>query len=173
MAILELKNPIESLQGALTPRGIVHRRKMYRDSNGKIVVKGRQEAYTVEYPRDYKANPPKGAELANINCWREAANRAAQLMLMERNGGEIPENKRLVYAMNHVPIYYTWQQAEPLLRDFHARFEAQLPTNQNQYKYLSRSDRRAAASTAVSISPKRYIQFPAFLRAMLYAELKS
>ena len=173
MAILKLKNPIESLQGALTPRGVIHRRKMFRDSNGKIIVKGRQEAYTVENPRDYEANPPKGAELANINCWREAANRAAQLMLMERNGGEIPEMKRRVYEFNHIPIYYTWQQAEPLLRDFHSRFEAQLPTNPNQYKSPSRSDRRAAASTAVSIPQKRYIQFPAFLRAMLYAELKS
>ncbi len=151
MALAKLKNPFESIQGALTPKGIVHRRKIYRNAKGKIVAKGKQEAYSIENPRDYAANPPKGAELANINRWREASHRAAQLMMMERLDADIPEQQRKAYECNHIPIYYTWQQAKPIIKDFHARFDAQFKPG----------------------ATKCYVQFPAFLRAMIYKDLKT
>ena len=167
MAQVTLKNPFDSFHGTLTPHGIVNRKKTYKIRNSKAVAKGPQEAYVIKHPRDYEADPPKGEELRNINCWTEASNRAAQLILMEKNDGVIPKEKLAVYALRKVPVYYTWDEAEPLINLFRSRFERQFPGKRG-----SAPDDDAPIDKTTH-RPKRYIHFPSFLRAILYRTIKS
>ena len=167
MAQVTLKNPFDAFHGALAPRGIVNRKKTYKIRNSRGVAEGQQEAYAIKHPRDYKTDPPKGEELRNINCWTEASNRAAQLIALEKNGGIIPEELLKHYQYRNVPIYYVWEEAEPLLQAFHARFESQFPGKRG-----SRPDIESPIDKTTH-RPKRYIHFPSFLRAVLYRTLKS
>lgn len=153
MAKTNLKNPFKSLHGSLTPGGVIHRKKTYRNSKGEIIAQGKQESYAVENPRDYKLKPATGAELANITAWREAANRTAQLLKMEKLQGDLPENVRKAYLVTNIPIYYTWQQASQILKDYHFNFDSQLEHP--------------------DLGAKRYIHFPSFIRAAIYRSLKA
>ena len=80
MAKVNLQIPFESFSGTLKPKGIIYRRKQYRDDNGRVVHEGTQEAYAVKRPRNYKKNPPQGAEQESINRFREASIRAKAIM---------------------------------------------------------------------------------------------
>lgn len=72
MAILNLQPPFDNITGTLEKRGIIHRQKHYKDDDGRILFIGKQEAYAVRNPRDYRKNPPQGEELRNINLFRQA-----------------------------------------------------------------------------------------------------
>ncbi len=70
MAKVELATPFEELHGALSKTDkIINRQKKFRDPDGRIIQVGQQEAYAVKHPRNWKKNPAKGAELANISLW--------------------------------------------------------------------------------------------------------
>lgn len=137
MVILKLEVPFAELRGTLSRRGIISRKKMFRDANGRVVFEGKQEAYAVRNTRDFKRNPPKGEELNHHNRWREACLRTQT---------ELNDPARRDY----------WQQ----------RFYAQLPGAHN-----SRPDSQAPIDHATN-AYKRYGRFDAFVRAMIYLELK-
>ena len=137
MAIVKLEVPFAEIRGTLNKRGIISRKKMFRDNNGRVIFEGQQEAYAMRRPRDFKLNPPKGAELAHHNRWREAC---------KRTHDELNDPNRREY----------WQQ----------RFFAQIP-----------GGRSAKADPQAPIDPttqayKRYGRFDAFVRAMIYLDLK-
>jgi hypothetical protein len=78
MAKITLNQPIAEIHGALSKRSnIVNRQKKYR-INGRVIHEGKQEAYAIVNPRDWKKTPAQGAELANQTAWQEACRRAAQ-----------------------------------------------------------------------------------------------
>lgn len=167
MATVKLNNPFDAFHGVLSPRGIINRKKTYRLPDGKVIGEGKQEAYMVKRPRDYKKNPPTGEELHNINAWTESANRAAQLIVLEKNRGIMPEEIIKDYQSRNIPIYYSWQEAETLLGSVRSRFNSQLPDVRG-----SRPDAIAPIDKTTR-HPKRYIHFPSFLRAVLYHSIKS
>lgn len=73
MAEAILEPSLESLHGKLSKNtDIVFRRKKAHVSSKRATQSGPQEAYVVTRPRDWKKNPPKGAELEKINLFREA-----------------------------------------------------------------------------------------------------
>ena len=145
---------------------IVHRKKKYRDERGRIVFEGRQEAYALKHPRDIKKTPPQGAELANMNCWREACLRAAQIFHAGQT--EEPNSTQLsVSQMNKDPDYYTPEEARELYLLFKERFLAQLPGKRGTHP-----DPEAPIDKLTGYG-KRYPQFPNFIRAILYHNLKS
>ena len=84
MAIINLQVPFAEIRGTLAKQGIIHRRKNYKDDNGKVIFQGPQEAYAVRHPRDYKKNPPQGEELRNINIFREANRITTQLIRLDK-----------------------------------------------------------------------------------------
>ena len=53
MAKIILEHPVREIHGALERKGIVNRRKKYRDENGRIISEGKQEAYAVRHPRNW------------------------------------------------------------------------------------------------------------------------
>lgn len=68
--------PVDSMRGKLNKNGkAVFRRKRVYDSQGNVIGELAQESYVVEFPRDWKKNPPKGAEKDNIDNWRIACQR--------------------------------------------------------------------------------------------------
>ena len=72
MAEIIYQHPVKEIKGALTPHGIINRRKVYRDDRGTIIHEGRPEAYAVRHPRDFKKTPPQGNELKHHLRWKQA-----------------------------------------------------------------------------------------------------
>ena len=165
MAKITLEHPIQEVHGAFTRKGIIHRQKKYRDEEGRIILEGQQEAYVIKHPRDFKKNPPKGAELAHQNRWREACHRAAQILQAGQADG-LTDRQRIHRQINSIPDYYTPEEASALFAAFKARFQAQLPSLRGKHP-----DPQAPINPATG-SAKRYVQLPAFIRAMIYSDLR-
>ena len=166
MANVNLEHPFREIHGAIERKGIINRQKKFRDDNGRVIFEGRQEAYAVKRPRDFKKNPPQGEELAHHNRWREACLRANQIILSMQEGG-LTEQQQFHQRINHIPAYYTQEEAQALYTHYHQRYTAQLPNTRGTHP-----DPQAPIDKTTR-TPKRYHQFPAFLRAMLYLQLKS
>jgi len=73
MAREVMETPIHRVHGRYTKDGTVHRTKMYKTPDGKIIREGVEEGYKIEHPRNYKKKPPKGDELANIQLFKQAS----------------------------------------------------------------------------------------------------
>jgi hypothetical protein len=166
MAELKLNQPIAEIHGALNKRSkIVNRQKKYR-INGRVIFEGKQEAYAIVRPRDWKKNPAQGAELANQTAWQEACRRAAQILQAAQPDGPT-EQQLFERRINQIPEYYTLDEARTLLEDFRRRYEAQLPNTRGKHP-----DAQAPIDPKTKRG-KQYAQFPAFIRAMLYHQLRT
>ena len=183
MATVKLQIPFDEIHGAIEKHGVINRQKKYRDDNGKVIFEGKQEAYAVRRPRDFKKDPPKGEELKNQNRWKEACHRTAQIInagqpksvkgtsldpdLTPEERQSIAEVERVRKLTSHIPDYYTPDEARALLADYRARFRAQLPNTRGAHP-----DPQAPVNPVSGIA-RRYSLFPAFLRAILYHTLKA
>ena len=174
MAVAELEYPFAEIRGSIGKDGIVNRKKKYRDDKGRIIHEGKQESYKIKHPRNFKKNPPSAAEQANMNWWTESCRRVAQinfaykLQQLPAEEQEQELNKELyIRQSNHIPDYYSIEDAIALFADYKKRFNAQLPGTRGTHP-----DPQAPADPKTGL-PKRYAQFPNFLRAILYQQLKS
>lgn len=176
MAILNLEPPIRDIHGAFAQKGIINRQKKYRDEYGRVIHEGRQEAYKVKNPRDWKKTPAQGAELAHQNRWREACLRTTQILQSVQPYG-LTEQQLFHKQIHHIPDFYTSEEAQSLYTRYHERYLAQLPGR--TYRPTPDAPARRtkpdpqAPIDPLTKSPKRYIQFPNFIRAMIYLDLKS
>ncbi len=174
MAVAELEFPFAEIRGSIGKDGIVNRKKKYRDDKGRIIHEGKQEAYKIKHPRNFKKNPPSAAEQANMNWWTESCRRVAQinfaykLQQLPAEEQEQELNKELyIRQSNHIPDYYSIEDAIALFAEYKKRYNAQLPGIRGTHP-----DPQAPADPKTGL-PKRYAQFPNFLRAILYQQLKS
>ena len=126
MALVILESPVAELHGALERKGIINRQKKYRDERGRVIHEGRQEAYKVKNPRDWKKTPAKGAELAHHNRWREACLRTAQILQSAQPDG-LTQQQIFHKQINHIPDFYTLEEAQTLYTHYRERYLAQLP----------------------------------------------
>ena len=166
MALVILESPVAELHGALERKGIINRQKKYRDERGRVICEGRQEAYKVKNPRDWKKTPAKGAELAHHNRWREACLRTTQILQSAQPGG-LTDQQIFHKQINHIPDFYTPEEALALYNDYRARFQAQLPNTRGKHP-----DPQAPIDPKTGTG-KRYSQLPSFIRALIYLQLKS
>lgn len=176
MAKAVLEHPVRELHGAFEKNGIINRQKKFRDSNGRVIQEGKQEAYALKHPRDFKTTPATGAELAHHNRWREAALRTSQILQATQPDG-LTEQQRFHKQLNHIPDFYTPEEAQALYAQFRQRFDAQLPgstyrPSPDAPAHRTKPDPQAPLDP-ITRTPKRYAQFPNFIRAMIYFELKS
>ena len=184
MAIVNLEVPFSDIHGTLVRNGIIHRQKQYKDDDGKVIFTGRQEAYAVRTPRDYKKNPPQGEELNNINIFREANRLTTELIHLDQ------ELKAAQLSANHTEPTST-QSSNPteptdtqnstpneavqtilqdptkaeqlaLLQDYKTRFK----------KQIKRADPLAPIDKSTH-RRKQYRTLNTFIRAMLIQQLKS
>ena len=183
MAEVKLQIPFDEIHGAIEKHGIISRQKKYRDDKGRVIHEGRQEAYAVRSPRDFKKDPPKGEELKHHNRWKETCHRTSQILqagqpksikgtsqdpdLTPEQRRSIAEVEHVMKVTSHIPDYYTPEEALQLYNDFKTRYEKQLPNVRGKHP-----DPQAPIDKQTR-KPKRYLQLPAFIRAMLYAELKA
>lgn len=144
MAIVNYESPVRHLTGELSKGGMVCRRKMYRNERGGVVREGRPEVYIVRKPRDYKKNPPRGAEQAHLQLFGEAARRTTALLR----------------ALDPASSPTAEQLAE--LEAYRSRFLSQLTHAADPNAPLDRTG-----------TPKRYSRFDNFVRAMIYQSLRS
>ena len=166
MANTTLTPPFGEMHGVLSKKGIINRQKKFRDERGRVVHEGKQEAYAILHPRDFKKTPKTGAELANHSYWSEACRRASQIIQAGQNGG--PTKLQLdMRRIEQIPDYYTLEEARGLFEEFSRRYRAQLPNTRGKHPDpLAPIDPKTGRG-------KRYAQFPAFVRTMLYYSLKS
>ena len=81
MSKVKLNVTMDELHGELVKNsGMIMRQKKYRALSGKVIAVGAQEVYKIVNPRDYELNPPKGAELANINLFTDSKSRATAII---------------------------------------------------------------------------------------------
>ena len=166
MAEIKLEHPFAEIHGSIAKNGIVNRQKKYRDDRGRVIHEGKQESYAIQNPRDFKKTPKTGAELANHNLWSEACRRTAQILQASQPDGPT-EQQLFERRISQIPDYYTLDEARTLLEDFRRRYEAQLPNTRGKHP-----DAQAPIDPKNG-KGKQYAQFPAFIRAMLYHQLRT
>ena len=162
MAIVNLEVPFSDIHGTLVRNGIIHRQKQYKDDDGRVIFTGRQEAYAVRNPRDYKKNPPQGEELNNINIFREANRLTTELIHLDQElkAAQLTNNSETtIQAILQDPV-----KAEQLalLQDYKTRFKKQIK-RPDPHAPIDRTTHRR----------KQYRTLNTFIRAMLIQELKA
>ena len=140
------------MHGAVTRDGMVNRKKTYKDNRGRVIGEGKQEAYYAN-PRDYEKHPITPAEQAHQSLWGEAGHRATEIFHADEP--------------LQTSAFYSPEEAVTLRADYLRRYNAQTP-----YKRGSHPDPMAPFDPK-SRKAKRYKQFPAFLRAMIFYDLKN
>ena len=137
---------IERTTGALDgpKHQLITRQKHLHAPDGALSKECGVEIYLQKRKRDYEQTPPKGAELAHLQLFGEAAK----------------QTTALIYAYKFPDTASDEQRA--LLENFRRRFEAQLKGKPDLQAPFGKSGKQ-----------KYYFRFDNFIRAMIYQELKS
>ena len=162
MAIVNLEVPFAEVHGTLVKQGIIHRQKKYKDENGKVIFEGRQEAYAVRHPRNYKKNPPQGEELRNINIFREANRLTTELIHLDQElrAAQLADNPES--ALQVILSDPTKAAKAITLNDYKSRFKKQIRKPDPQAPIDPTTHKR-----------KQYRTLNTFIRALIYQELKT
>ena len=166
MSKIELNAAFENVRGKLHKQdSIIYRQKKYRSESGKVINYAAQEAYEVRNPRDYKKNPPQGAELLNIRSFAEASRLTTRLI----NAGKYTDEELAAMTTEER------EQVELLraqLDEFKARFKAQLKVADRQAPVLSKTDPQYNPNSR-KIQRRQYRVLNAFIRAMLAQTIRN
>ena len=166
MAKIDLHAAFERVRGKLNRRdNIILRQKKYRADNGKVINYGSQEAYEILNPRDYKKNPPKGAELRNITSFADAS----RLTTLIIQSGKFTDEE---LAAMPDDLRAQTEDLRRQLTQFKARFNAQLTTPDPQAPVLTKTDPQYNPNSA-KLQRRRYRTLNTFIRAMLLQSLRS
>ena len=136
--------------------------KKYRAEDGRIIHEGVQESYTVRNPRDYKKNPPQGAELAHLNMFRQACWITKEILDADK-----PDETPIVSFPPKRSKLLTKEEAQALLADYRKRYRAQLPSTRG-----TRPDPQAPIDKTTH-APKRFFRLDNFIRSMVYQSLRT
>ena len=148
MATAQFEFPVANVHGAIQKHGAIHRQKIFRSPDGKIIKRGKKEIYHRANPRDYDKTPLTPAEQAHHNRFRQAWLEMTRIQSYAK-----PEN-------NPMPE----QLAE--LESWKTRFIAQLPGVRGNH-----ADPEAPIDP-ITGKGKRYVQFQAFIRVIIMSQLK-
>jgi len=145
MAKVSFNIPIEKMTGALdSEHKFIQRQKHLHDTQGFVTHVCQTEGFMRTNPRDYKKNPPRGAELAHLQLFGRAAKQTTEL-LSALKPDAAPTDEQLAR-----------------INDYRTRFQAQLRGKADPQAPLDKSGQ-----------PKRYHRFDNFVRAMIFQALKS
>ena len=145
MSKVEFSAGIDMVTGTLdSGHKLILRQKHLHAPDGKITKECEPEAYYQMYKRDYKHNPPIGAELAHLQHFGNAAKRTTQLIKAFKFPDQASEEERT------------------LVQQYLNRFNKQLDGPAD-----------LQAPTDKSGKQKHYYRFDNFMRAMIYQELKT
>ena len=165
MAKTELSSAFENIRGKLNKKErIVHRQKKYRAETGTVISTASQEAYAILNPRDYKKNPPKGAELRNIQSFADAS-RITTLII--RAGKYTREELASMSDSERQQALEYRDQFE----HFKARFMAQLKKPDPQAPILPKTDPQFNPNST-RVQRRTYRTLNTFIRAMVLQAIK-
>ena len=136
---------IDYVVGALdTKHELIARLKHLHDANGVLTKTCDPEIYLQKHKRNYEQTPPRGAELAHLQHFGEAAKRTTALIYAYKFPDKAPDEQCA------------------LLDQYRLRFESQLKGAPDPQAPLDKKGKQ-----------KHYFRFDNFIRAMIYQELKS
>lgn len=162
MAIVNLEVPFAEVHGTLVRKGIIHRQKKYKDDNGKVIFEGRQEAYAVRHPRNYKKNPPRGEELRNINIFREANRLTTELIRLDQELKAAQATDKPESAIQVILQDSETAEKAKQLQDYKSRFKKQI-RKPDPHAPIDPNTRKR----------KQYRTLNTFIRAFIYQDLKA
>ena len=166
MAKVTLHAPFRNVLGKLNKAdNTIMRQKKYRADNGAVISYGALESYEVLNPRDYKKNPPKGAELQNINAFAEAS-RLTTLLIQ---AGKLTDEEIASMPVSEQEQVHALQQR---LAHFKARFMAQLKRPDPMAPVLPKTDAHYNHNST-KIQRRQYKTLNAFVRTMIMQEIKA
>ena len=158
MAEVIYQDPVQEIRGTLTKDGTIHRRKYYRDANGKIIGASKPEAYQILYPRNWKKNPAKGKELEHQLRFKAAC----------------AETKRILMAAKYLKAQATQSTNPALPSDYMPTPEdlATLQYWQDRFKAQLQKPEHEAPIDPDTGRHKTYFRFDAFIRTCLLREME-
>lgn len=146
MAKIHYSPGIELTTGALDSgkHELITRQKHLHNPDGSLSKTCAVEAYLQKRKRNYTQTPPRGAELAHLQNFGEAARRTTALMRAYKSPDSASVEQRA------------------LLEQYLCRFQAQFNGTPDPLAPLDKLGK-----------PRRYYRFDNFIRAMIYQELKN
>ena len=160
MTQIKFYAPVKEMNGEFEKgSGIIMRKKKYRAPNGKVLKEGVQESYKLVNPRDYEKNPPKGAELANIQLFSESKRLASEII----NSGKVTDEE--LAAMTPDNRQKTLElRAE--LENFKNRFYAQFKRPDPEAPYEKKPE-----PGSMKLRQKQYSKLDNFIQAIIRVRL--
>ena len=161
MTQIKFYAPVKEMNGEFEKgSGIIMRKKKYRAPNGKVLKEGVQESYKLVNPRDYEKNPPKGAELANIQLFSESKRLASEII----NSGKLTDEE--LAAMTPEERQKTLElRAE--LENFRNRFYAQFKRPDPEAPY-----EKKPRPGSTKLLQKQYAKLDNFIQAIIRERLQ-
>jgi len=166
MSQAKLESPVAELHGKYSKDGTIFRQKKYRSETGAVLHTCVQEAYVVDFPRDFKRNPPKGAELANMKRFGEAHRRSLAII---KAGRLTPDE---LSALPETECENA-EQLRAQLAAYKVRFENQFKGTPDPQAPLLPKSSPDYNPNSTKPQRRRYYSLPTFLRAIISMELKS
>ena len=162
MTQIKFYAPVKEMNGEFEKgSGIIMRKKKYRAPNGKVLKEGVQESYKLVNPRDYEKNPPKGAELANIQMFSESKRMASEII----NSGKVSDEE--LAAMTSDNRQKTLElRAE--LENFKKRFYAQFKRPDPEAPYEKKPE-----PGSMKLRQKQYSKLDNFIQAIIRHKLEN
>ena len=156
MSQIEFYAPVKNMKGELEKgSGVVMRQKKYRAPNGAVLREGVQESYKIVHPRDYEKNPPKDAELANINAFTDSKRLASEIIRSERY---TDDELNAMTAEQRAHVAELRRQLESYRTRFYAQFK-QPDTEAPLEKKLKPG--------ATTLRRKQYLKLDNFIQALI------
>lgn len=156
MSQIEFYAPVKNMKGELEKgSGVVMRKKNYRAPNGAVLREGVQESYKIVHPRDYEKNPPKDAELANINAFTDSKRLASEIIRSERY---TDEELNAMTAEQRAHVAELRRQLESYRTRFYAQFKQPDPEAPLEKKLKP---------GATTLRRKQYLKLDNFIQALI------
>ena len=161
MTQIKFYAPVKEMNGEFEKgSGIIMRKKKYRAPNGAVLREGVQESYKLVNPRDYEKNPPKGAELANIQLFSNSKRLASEII----NSGKLTDEE--LAAMTPEERQKTLElRAE--LENFRNRFYAQFKRPDPEAPY-----EKKPRPGSMKLLQKQYAKLDNFIQAIIRERLQ-
>ena len=161
MTKIKFYAPVKEMNGEFEKgSGIIMRKKKYRAPNGAVLKEGVNESYKIVHPRDYQANPPKGAELANLSLFGESKRIASEIINSEKISDDelaamTPEQREHVMILRE------------MLADFRKRFYAQFKRPDKEAPF-----EKKPKPGAIKLKRKQYAKLDNFIQAIIRVRLQ-
>lgn len=161
MSQIEFYDPVKTIRGKFEKDSkIIMRRKMYRAVSGAVIKEGVQESYVIVNPRDYEKNPPKGAELANINLFSESKRLASEII----NSEKVTDDELAAMTSDErAQVIELRNQLDNYRKRFYAQFKRPDPEAPLEKK---------PDPNSTKLRRKQYVKLDNFIQAIIREKLK-